>query len=62
MVEVDSITSVPKEIIPIDYHIIIKEDFDVIDVDHMPYFSVFPAWIVAKLKRKKVFCSSYFLM
>jgi glycosyltransferase involved in cell wall biosynthesis len=33
---------------------LINIDFDVIDVDHMPFFPIFSAWIVCKLKRKKL--------
>lgn len=31
--------------------------FDVIDVDHMPYFPLFSVWIVCKIKRKKMFAT-----
>jgi len=31
-----------------------KEDFDILDVDHMPYFPIFPAWLICKIKRKKM--------
>lgn len=34
---------------------LIKEDFDVIDADHMPHLVLFPLKIVAILKRKKLF-------
>ena len=33
---------------------LIKEKFDVLDIDNMPYFHIFPAWLVCKLKRKKM--------
>ena len=33
---------------------LIKEDFDVIDVDHMPHLVLFPLKIIAILKRKKL--------
>jgi len=36
---------------------LINERFDVLDVDHMPYFPIFPAWLVAKLKGKKLVTS-----
>ena len=32
-----------------------KEDFDIIDVDSMPHFPVFPSWLISKLKRKPLF-------
>lgn len=32
---------------------LVKEDFEVLDIDHMPYFPIFPAWLVAKIKKKK---------
>ncbi len=44
-----------KEAIMFSLHILpkmIREDFDIIDVDHMPHFPVFPAWLLSKLKRK----------
>src|SRR3989338_2433701 len=31
-----------------------KEDFDILDVDHMPYFPIFPAGLICKIKRKKM--------
>ncbi len=31
---------------------LLAQRFDILDVDQMPYFPVFPAWIVSKLKRK----------
>lgn len=34
---------------------LIKEDFEVIDVDHMPFFPVFGVWLVCKLRGKKFF-------
>jgi glycosyltransferase involved in cell wall biosynthesis len=33
---------------------LIRTDFDVLDVDHMPYFPIFSSWIVCKLKRRKL--------
>jgi glycosyltransferase involved in cell wall biosynthesis len=33
----------------------INKKFDVIDVDHMPYFSVFGVWLVCKMRRKRMF-------
>lgn len=36
---------------------LIKEDFDVIDVDHMPHMVLFPTKIVALLKRKKLYAT-----
>jgi glycosyltransferase involved in cell wall biosynthesis len=36
---------------------LIREDFDVIDVDHMPYFVLFSTKIVCILKRKKLIAS-----
>lgn len=36
-----------------------KEDFDVLDVDHMPYFPIFPAWLLCKIKRKKIIVTWY---
>lgn len=30
----------------------IREDFDVADVDHMPYFPIFSMWLICKLKRR----------
>ena len=33
---------------------LIRVKFDVIDVDHMPYFPIFSAWIVCKLRRRKL--------
>ena len=32
---------------------LLKEDFDVVDIDHMPYFPIFPAYLIAKIKGKK---------
>ncbi|HEU4966145.1 MAG TPA: glycosyltransferase family 4 protein [Candidatus Saccharimonadales bacterium] len=34
---------------------LITVPFDVLDVDHMPYFPVFSAWIVCLLRRKKLY-------
>ena len=34
---------------------LISVKFDVLDVDHMPFFPIISAWIVCKLKRKKLF-------
>jgi glycosyltransferase involved in cell wall biosynthesis len=34
---------------------LIKAKFDVIDVDHMPFFPVYSAWVVCLLKRKKLY-------
>jgi len=34
---------------------LIREDFDIIDVDHMPYFVLFSTKVVCILKRKKLF-------
>lgn len=34
---------------------LIKAKFDVIDVDHMPFFPVYSTWIVCLLKRKKLY-------
>jgi len=31
---------------------LLSEPFDVVDVDHMPYFPLFSMWIVCRLKRK----------
>jgi len=36
---------------------LIREDFDVIDVDHMPYFVLFSTKVVCILKRKKLIAS-----
>ncbi len=36
---------------------LLKEDFDVIDVDHMPNLVIFPLRIICFLKRKKLFVS-----
>jgi glycosyltransferase involved in cell wall biosynthesis len=36
---------------------LIREDFDVIDVDHMPYFILFSTKVVCILKRKKLIAS-----
>ncbi len=36
---------------------LIKEDFDIVDVDHMPYFPIFSVKLVALLKRKTMFCT-----
>lgn len=36
---------------------LIKEDWDVIDVDHMPFFPLYSVWLVCVLKRKKMFAS-----
>jgi len=33
---------------------LIKEDFDILDVDQMPYFPVFPSWLVSRIKRKRM--------
>lgn len=33
---------------------LLKEKFDVIEVDHMVYFHLFPCWLACKLKRKKL--------
>jgi glycosyltransferase involved in cell wall biosynthesis len=33
---------------------LLKEDFDVIDVDHMPHLAIFPAKIITIIKRKKL--------
>ena len=33
---------------------LVKAKFDVIDVDHMPYFPIFTTWIVCKLKHRKL--------
>jgi glycosyltransferase involved in cell wall biosynthesis len=33
---------------------LIRVKFDVIDVDHMPYFPIFSVWIVCKLRRRKL--------
>lgn len=33
---------------------LVRAKFDVIDVDHIPYFPVFSTWIVCKLKRRKL--------
>ena len=32
-----------------------REDFDVLDVDHMPYFPVYSAWLATLLKRAKLY-------
>ncbi|SRR5581483_1926439 len=34
---------------------LISIPFDVLDVDHMPYFPVFSAWVVCLLRRKKLY-------
>ena len=34
---------------------LLKEDFDILEVNHMPFFSLFSAKIVALLKRKKLY-------
>ena len=34
---------------------LVKEDFDILDVDHMPHFVLFSAKLVALLKRKKLY-------
>jgi glycosyltransferase involved in cell wall biosynthesis len=31
------------------------EKYDVVDVDHMPFFPIFSMWVVCKLKNKKLF-------
>lgn len=36
---------------------LVKVDFDIIDVDHMPYLQLFSVWLVCKLKRKKLFAT-----
>lgn len=36
---------------------LIKEDFDVIDVDHMPHLVLFPVKLVCIIKRKKLFAT-----
>lgn len=36
---------------------LITKQFDVIDVDHMPYFPVFSVWLVCKLRRRKLFAT-----
>ena len=36
---------------------LIREDFDIIDVDHMPYFVLFSTKVVCMLKRKKLIAS-----
>jgi glycosyltransferase involved in cell wall biosynthesis len=36
---------------------LIREDFDVIDVDHMPFFPLYSVWLVCLLKRKKMFAT-----
>lgn len=36
---------------------LIKEDFDVIDIDHMPHLVIFPLRLVTLLKRKKMIVS-----
>jgi len=44
-----------KQAIMFSLHILpkmIKEKFDIIDVDNMPYFPIFSAWLLSKLKRK----------
>jgi len=32
-------------------------DFDIIDVDHIPYFPLFTVWIICKLRGKKMFAT-----
>lgn len=34
---------------------LLRIKYDVLDVDHMPFFPVFSAWIVCKIKRKNLF-------
>ncbi|MBT7281617.1 glycosyltransferase family 4 protein [archaeon] len=34
---------------------LISEKFDIIEVDHMPYFPIFPTWLISKIKRKPFF-------
>lgn len=36
---------------------LLRVDFDVIDVDHMPYLQMFTVWIVCKLRRKKMYAT-----
>jgi len=36
---------------------LIREDFDIIDVDHMPYFVLFSTKVICMLKRKKLIAS-----
>ncbi len=36
---------------------LIKADFDVIDVDQMPFFPVFTTWIVCKIKGRKLYAT-----
>ena len=36
---------------------LIKEDFDVVDVDHMPFFPLYAVKLVCLLKRKKMFAT-----
>lgn len=31
---------------------LIQEDFDILDVDQMPYFPIFPCWLVSKIRSK----------
>lgn len=36
---------------------LLRVNFDVIDVDHMPYLQMFTVWIVCKLRRKKMYAT-----
>jgi glycosyltransferase involved in cell wall biosynthesis len=36
---------------------LIREKFDIVDVDHMPYFPLYSMWVVCRLKRKPFFAT-----